>query len=60
MSFPSTWYECSILLDSSDISITFPTEEYASIAKQVLEVDPELSPERVDREFEVQSNLFIT
>ena len=60
MSFPSTWYEFSILLDSSDITITFPTEEYASIAKQVLEVDPELSPDRVDREFEVQSNLFIT
>ena len=50
----------SYFFDPSDITITFPTEEYASIAKQVLEVDPELNPDRVDRDFEVQSNLFIT
>lgn len=39
-----------------DISIGFPSEEYASIVKQVLEVDPELSPEKVDRTYEVNGN----
>lgn len=42
-----------------DINIGFPSEEYASIVKQVLEVDPELSPEKVDRTYEVNGNTLV-
>lgn len=43
----------------SDIKIGFPSEEYASIVKQVLEVDPELSPEKVDRTYEVSGKTLV-
>ena len=43
----------------SDITIQFPIRNNAEITKQVLEVDPELSPDKVDKVFEVQDNQLI-
>lgn len=43
----------------SDIEIQFPEKHLVEIAKQVLEVDPELSPDKVDKSFEVKDNSMI-
>lgn len=44
---------------TSDIAITLPRPEFAEIAKQALEVDPELSPDKIEKQFEVSSNQFL-
>lgn len=44
---------------SSDITIRLPSEEYATIAKRALEVDPELNPEKIDKSFETEGRSFI-
>ncbi len=59
MSFPSTWFLLIELLTISDITITLPRPELAVIAKQALEVDPELSPDKIEKQFEVSSNQFL-
>ena len=48
-----------IVSSYSDITIQFPIRNNAEITKQVLEVDPELSPDKVDKVFEVQDNQLI-
>ena len=48
-----------IVSSYSDITIQFPIRNNAKITKQVLEVDPELSPDKVDKVFEVQDNQLI-
>ena len=59
MSFPSTWFLLIELLTISDIAITLPRPELAVIVKQALEVDPELSPDKIEKQFEVSSNQFL-
>ena len=46
-----------IVSSYSDITIQFPIRNNAEITKQVLEVDPELSPDKVDKVFEDCMNL---
>lgn len=60
MSFPSTWLiQFLFFIIYSDISIKFPKRNLAEITKQVLEVDPELSPDKVDKAFEVKDSTMI-
>jgi len=41
------------------VEIPFASHKHASIAKQVIEVDAELSPEAVKRELSVLNNILI-
>ena len=46
------------MIDSS-VEIPFASAKHASIAKQVIEVDAELSPQAVKRELSVEDNKLI-
>ena len=44
---------------NSSVEIPFASHKHASIAKQVIEVDAELSPQAVKRELSVHNNILI-
>ena len=44
---------------NSSVEIPFASHKHASIAKQVIEVDAELSPQAVKRELSVHNSILI-
>jgi len=44
---------------SVSVRVPFASREHASIAKQVLEVDPELQPKAVKRSLEVEQEVLV-